>query len=85
MIKKPIKKSITFIIPVFEDLRLINCIESIRRFDDCDSCKIFLMAGNSSEKFCLKIASHLNKKDTLDRTSDTNLFEAFNNGLKLLD
>lgn len=80
-----IKKSITFIVPVIEDLRVIDCIESIRRFDDCDSCRIFLMTGNSSEKFCLKVSSYLNERDILDRTLDTNLFEGFNNGLKLLD
>lgn len=80
-----IKKPITFIVPVIEDLRVIDCIESIRRFDDCNTCKIFLMAGNSSEKFCLKVSSFLNERDILDRTSDTNLFEGFNNGLKLLD
>lgn len=80
-----IKKPITFIIAVLEDLRVIDCIESIRRFDDCDSCQIFLMAGNSSEKFCLKVAPLLNKRDILDRTQDTGLFEAFNNGLNLLE
>ena len=85
MNNKSTKNSITFIVPVLEDLRVINCIGSIREFDDCNSCKIILMVGNSSEKFCLKVAPHLNDRDVLDRTSDKNLFEAFNNGLKLLD
>ena len=83
--KNTINKTINFIIPVINDLRVIDCIKSIRRFDDCKSCKILLMAGNSNKNFFLKVAPFLNKGDILDRTPDTNLFEAFNNGLKLLD
>ncbi len=76
-------QGITFIIPVLDDLRVIKCIESIRRFDDTDNCVILLMAGKSSDEFGVEVVKHLKPRDSLNRTPDNGLFDALNKGLEL--
>lgn len=72
---------IDIIIPVLNDLRVLDAVESICFFDDCDSVRIVIMAGSSSDEFLATVQAALRPGDDLCTEPDTGIFDALNKGL----
>ena len=73
------------IVPVLNDLRVVDCIESIRQFDDLSATRILIMAGSSSKEFVEVVQRNLRNHDIINNDRDFGLFDALNKGLRLSD
>ena len=62
------------IVPVLNDLRVVDCIESIRQFDDLSATRILIMAGSSSKEFVEVVQSNLRDHDIINNDRDFGLF-----------
>ena len=74
---------IDIIIPVLDDLRILETIESVRYFDDIDAVRLVIMAGASSETFLEQVRPALLPHDILSTEPDAGIFDALNMGLDL--
>lgn len=78
-----LKFKLDIIVPVLNDLRVINCIQSILNFDDIFATRILIMAGSSSEEFIQIVRGQLRAHDIICNDPDSGLFDALNKGLGL--
>jgi len=76
---------VDIIVPVLNDLRVVDCIESIRQFDDLSATRILIMAGSSSKEFVEEVRRNLRDHDIISNDPDVGLFDALNKGLRLSD
>lgn len=74
--------NIDIVIPVLNDLRILDCIRSIHTFDDIDGVNIIIMCGNSTEEFVERVKANLSGRDRIYNEPDTGLFDALNMGLE---
>lgn len=72
---------IDVIIPVLDDLRILDAIESVRYFDDCDCTRLIVMAGRSNDAFLAELDTKLKSHDILVAEPDAGIFDALNKGL----
>lgn len=74
---------IDIIIPVLNDLRVLDTIKSVRFFDDAQCVRMVIMAGASSETFLSKVRPLLRPVDVLNTDADEGIFDALNKGMAL--
>ena len=72
---------IDIVIPVLNDIRILDTIKSIRHFDDIDGVRVVVMAGKSSEGFLASVQAVLYPGDDLCTEPDNGIFDALNKGL----
>lgn len=72
---------IDIVIPVLNDLRILETIASVRFFDDRDSVRLVIMAGKSTEEFLSQLRPLMHDRDVLDTVPDAGIFDALNKGL----
>ena len=78
-------KRLGIIIPSFNDNRIADAIESIRRFDDISCVKLFVIDGGSSTEVCNIIRPLMREGDVFIHEHDRGIFDALNKGLDLSD
>ena len=78
-------KRLGLILPSFNDIRIGQAIESIRRFDDANCVKLFVIDGGSSPEVCDIIRPLIREGDVFIHERDRGIFDALNKGLELCD
>lgn len=74
---------VDIIVPVLNDLRILETIKSVRHFDDIDGVRLVIMAATSSEDFLENVRPALMPHDILNTEPDNGIFDALNKGLDL--
>lgn len=74
---------IDIVIPVLDDLRVLDTVESVRFFDDIGSVRLIIIAGTSSQAFLDQVRPVLTDGDILSTEPDAGIFDALNKGLDL--
>lgn len=74
---------IQFIIPSYNDYRILQTIASIRFFDDLYVADLIIVDGGSNNDLIIEIEKTLNKNDILISERDQGIFDALNKGLEL--
>ena len=79
-------KLLTIILLSYNDVRVLNAIDSIRQFDDILTVKIIVKDGGSNIKLLSSIRNSLNfKYDILISEADNGIFEALNIAQEIVD
>lgn len=78
-------KSISIILPSYNDNRIEYAIKSIRRFDDANIVKIIVVDGGSNDDTVHLIQGLMQKDDFLISEPDKGIFDALNKGLEHCD
>src|SRR5258706_7261784 len=78
-----IRKRISIILPSFNDLRIVDAIESVRIFDDLDTAQIVVIDGGSPPDLLEHIRPLLRPDDIFVTERDRGIFDALNKGLRL--
>lgn len=76
-------QQIDIVVPVLDDLRVLDTIESVRFFDDIGAVRLIIMAGTSSEAFLDQVRAVLTPDDILSTEPDAGIFDALNKGMDL--
>ena len=73
----------SFVIPSFNDIRILEAISSIQeRRGPVDQVEIIVIDGGSREEILSSISDGLSKSDTLIVEKDDGIFDAINKGIK---
>ena len=75
-------KSLSIIIPSYNDRRIFSAIDSVRAFDDVGQVSIMLVDGGSDPDLVEGIRQRLTESDVLISERDKGIFDALNKGLK---
>lgn len=78
-------KSLSIIMPSYQDPRIAEAIASVRRFDDVDAVRILVIDGGSKPEILDLITPLLTAGDVLISERDRGIFDALNKGLDLAD
>ena len=79
------RKSLSIILPSFNDFRILRAIESIRRFDDINAVKILIIDGGSAPEIIKSVKLLLKEADVFISEPDEGIFDALNKGLRICD
>lgn len=79
------EKSLTIILPSYNDDRILATIGSIRMFDDIGITKILVVDGGSERALIDNIRPLLTQDDVLISEKDRGIFDALNKGLQNTD
>jgi glycosyltransferase involved in cell wall biosynthesis len=77
------EKRISIILPSFNDPRIVDAIESVRRFDDIGTVLLVVIDGGSKPELRDTIRSLLNSDDIFESAPDRGIFDALNKGLEM--
>jgi len=72
---------IEFIIPSYNDIRIVEAIKSIVNFDDSGICKISIYDGGSDDGIVTSIKRELREQDNIIVEHDKGVFDAINKGI----
>lgn len=75
------EKSLSIIIPSYNDARILHAIDSVRAFDDVGQVSIVLIDGGSKPDLVARISERLTSDDILVSEPDRGIFDALNKGL----
>jgi glycosyltransferase len=74
--------TIQFIIPSYNDIRILETIRSIKVFDDINSTGVIVIDGGSNSDILNAIKKILDQQDILISEKDKGIFDALNKGLR---
>jgi len=79
------KRCLTIIVPSYNDSRIGQALDSIRRFDDAEVVKILVVDGGSRQEVREIISKRLAAHDIFICEPDEGIFDALNKGLQACD
>lgn len=74
---------IQFIIPSYNDIRILETIRSIKAFDDINCTGVIVIDGGSDSDTIKSITQALDQRDILVSEKDKGIFDALNKGLRI--
>ncbi len=78
-------RRLSIILPSFNDPRISEAIESVRRFDDVDIVKLVVIDGGSRPEVVSLIRGLLRPDDYFVSEKDQGIFDGLNKGLEAVD
>jgi glycosyltransferase len=77
----PAGKQLSIILPSYNDARIKEAIESVRRFDDIDTVRLVIIDGGSKPEVVDILKGAVRPGDILVSEPDKGIFDALNKGL----
>jgi len=78
-------KQLTIILPSYNDARIVEAIQSVRRFDDIATVKLLVVDGGSKSEIQDLIRPLMRPGDVFVCERDRGIFDALNKGLERCD
>jgi glycosyltransferase len=78
-------KRLSIILPSFNDARIAEAIESVRRFDDINTVKLVIIDGGSRPDVVSILETAVRPGDVLVVEPDKGIFDGLNKGLERVD
>jgi glycosyltransferase len=78
-------KRLSIILPSFNDARIAEAIESVRRFDDIDTVKLVIIDGGSRSEIVDLLKAAVRPGDIFVSEPDKGIFDGLNKGLDQVD
>lgn len=78
-------RRLAIILPSFNDARIAEAIDSVRRFDDLNTVRLIVIDGGSSRDVVKIIKRYLRPGDYFVSEHDHGIFDALNKGLEACD